>query len=152
PAQEKALAAAAARAAAALRDYQTFLEKELLPRSDASFRLGRARFEKKLRFELDDDVAPDAIAAGARALLDRTLDEMVETARELWPEGRKPEPPPPLPPPAERKAAVRRVVDKLAEDHPDNTTIIAEAGAWLDQATRFVREHDLVRVPTEPCR
>ena len=152
PALEKALTAAAAGAAAALEDYQAFLEKELLPRSDGSFRLGRARFEKKLRFELDDAVSPDEIAAGARALLDRTLDEMADTARELWPEVMKPEPLPPLGTPAERKAAVRRVLDKLAEDHPSNTTILAEAGAWLDQATRFVRDHDLVGIPTEPCK
>ncbi len=152
PAQEKALTAAAAGAAAALADYQTFLEKELLPRSDGSFRLGRARFEKKLRFELDDAVSPEEIAQGARALLDRTLDEMADTARELWPELMKPEPLPALASPEGRRAAVRRVLDKLAEDHPTNATILQEASAWLDQATRFVREHDLVRLPTQPCQ
>jgi uncharacterized protein (DUF885 family) len=151
-AKDKAAAAAGKDAAAALKDYQTFLEKELLPRSDGSYRLRRARFEKKLRFELDDQVDPDAIAAGARALLDKTLDEMADTARELWPDVMKPEPLPPLTSPAERKAAVRRVLDKLADDHPDNATILKEAGEWLDQATRFVREHDLVRLPTEPCK
>jgi uncharacterized protein (DUF885 family) len=152
PAQEKALTAAAAGAAAALADYQTFLEKEVLPRSDGSYRLGRARFEKKLRFELDDAVAVDAVAQGARALLDRTLDEMADTARELWPELLKPEPLPPLTTLEGRKVAVRRVLDKLAEDRPTNATILQEASTWLDQATRFVKDHDLVRLPTQPCQ
>jgi uncharacterized protein (DUF885 family) len=151
-AKDKAAAAAGKDAAAALKDFQTFLEKELLPRSDGDLRLGRARFEKKLRFELDDAIDPDAIASGARALLDKTLDEMADTARELWPDLMKPEPLPPLTSPAERKAAVRRVLDKLADDHPDNATIVKEAGDWLDQATRFVRDHDLVRLPTEPVK
>ena len=152
PAQQAALAAAAKGAAAALKDYQAFLTKEVLPRSDGDLRLGRARFEKKLRFELDDTVTADSIAVGARALLDKTQDEMADTARELWPELMKGAPLPPLTSPEERKAAVRKVLDKLAEDHPDNATILAEATAWLDKATSFVKEHDLVRLPTEPCK
>ena len=152
PAQEKALTAAAAGAAAALKDYQSFLEKDLLPRSDGSFRLGRALFEKKLRFELDDPIAPEDLAAAARALLDHTLDEMTETSRELWPTLMGAEPLPPLGTPAERRVAVRRVLDKLADDRPDNATILAEATTWLAEATRFVREHDLVTMPTEPCK
>jgi uncharacterized protein (DUF885 family) len=152
PAQEKALADAARGAAAALREYQAFLQKDLLPRSDGSFRLGRARFEKKLRFELDDDVDIDAVAAGARSLLDRTLAEMVETARELWPTLMSPAPQPPTASAAEGRALVRQVLGKLATDRPDNATILAEASAWLDQATRFVRDHDLVRLPAQPVK
>jgi len=152
PAQKAALTAAAQGAAAALEDFQKFLEKELLPRSDGDFRLGRARFEKKLRFELDDAVDIDGIAQGARALLAKTQDDMAETARELWPELMKGQPLPPSASGEERKALVRKVLDKLAEDHPDNATILKEATTWLEQATKFVRDHDLVRVPDEPCR
>ena len=152
PAQKAALEAAAKGAAAALEDFQTFLEKDLLPRSDGDFRLGRERFQKKLRFELDDIVEIGAIAAGARELLTKTQEEMAETAKELWPELMKGQPLPPSASADERKALVRKVLDKLAEDHPSNATILKEATAWLDQATKFVREHDLVTVPPEPCR
>ncbi|HET9156813.1 MAG TPA: DUF885 family protein, partial [Myxococcaceae bacterium] len=69
---DPAVPAAAGRASAALREFQTFLKDELLPRSDGSFRLGRERFTAKLRFVLDDQqVDPDALARSARALLDR---------------------------------------------------------------------------------
>ena len=152
PTQQAALTAAAKVAAAALEDYQTFLTKDLLPRSDGDLRLGRARFEQKLRFELDDAVTADSIAAGARALLVKTQEEMADTARELWPDLMKPDPLPALGTPEGRKDAVRRVLDKLATDHPDNATIVKEASDWLDQATVFVRDHDLVRLPTEPCK
>ncbi len=150
PAQKPALEAAAKKAAAALHDLQTFFEKELLARSTGDFRIGRARFEKKLRFSLQDPVDIDAVAQGARALLTRTQGEMVETAIELWPSlfpGR----PPVARTPAKQKALVKKVLDKLGEDHPDNATIVAESKRLLDEATKFVREHDLVRVPTEPC-
>ena len=152
PAQKAALEAAAKVAANALQGFQHFLEKDLLPRSDGSFRLGRARFEKKLRFELDDAVDIDAVASGARALLQKTQDEMADTAKELWPTLMAPAPLPPMGTPDERHAVVRRVLDKLADDHPENATIVKEAGEWLDKATHFVREHDLVTLPPSPCR
>jgi uncharacterized protein (DUF885 family) len=152
PAQKAALETAAKAAAAALKDFQTFLEKDLLPRSDGDFRLGRARFEKKLRFELEDPVDIDAVATGARALLAKTQDDMVETSKELWPDLMKGAPLPSLATPEDRKAMVRKVLDKLADDHPDNATILKEATEWLDKATQFVKDKDLVRVPTEPCK
>jgi uncharacterized protein (DUF885 family) len=152
PAQKAALEAAAKKAAAALKDFQTFLEKDLLPRSDGDFRLGRARFEKKLRFELDDAVEIDTVASGAKALLEQTQDEMAETAKELWPELMKGQPLPSLVSRDDRKALVRKVLEKSGEDHPTNATILKEATEWLDRATTFVKEKDLVKVPVEPCK
>lgn len=150
PAQKAGLEPAAKKAAAALRDLQTFFEKDLLPRSTGDFRLGRARFEKKLRFALQDPLDIDALAQGARALLVKTQGEMVDTSKELWPTLFK-EPLPASGTPAEQKALIKKVLDKLADDHPDNATIVSESKRLLDEATRFVREHDLVRVPSEPC-
>lgn len=152
PDQKVALETAAKAAADALVDFQKFLEKDLLPRSDGDFRLGRARFEKKLRFDLDDPVDIDALAEGARGLLQKTQDDMADTARELWPELMKGAPLPSAVSAEERKALVRKVLDKIADDHPDNATIVKEATEWLDKATKFVREHDLVTVPDEPCK
>ena len=41
---------------------------------------------------------------------------------------------------------VRQVLDKLADDHPDERDHRRGGeAAWLDEATRFVQEHDLVR-------
>ena len=150
PSHETELHAAASKAAAALEGFQTFLEKDLLKRSDGSFRLGRARFERKLALELGDDVAIDALAAGARALLEQTQLEMAATAAELWPELFK-EPLPQADTLVKKKALIRRVLDKLADDHPDNATILRDARALLERATTFVRDHDLVTLPEQPC-
>src|SRR4029079_3956197 len=49
-------------------------------------------------------------------------------------------------------ALVRAVLDKIAETHPDNDSIVGDARADLDQATAFVRAHDLVTVPADPIR
>jgi uncharacterized protein (DUF885 family) len=152
PAQKAELEAAAKAAAASLRDLQTFLEKELLPRSDGDFRIGRARFEKKLRFTLEDAVNIDDVRDGARALLDRTREEMAETAKELWPTLFKDKPLPPSGTAEEKRALTLKVLESVADDRPDNATIVAESKRLLEEATRFVKERDLVRVPSEPCQ
>ena len=102
-------------AAKSLVDFKHFLETELLPRSTGSFRLGRARFENVLRYEIGDEIHVDALAEDAQAAMDDTLEEMVVTARELWPTlltG-------PAPKPAtveEKRAMVAKVLAKLGDD------------------------------------
>ncbi|KYF53762.1 hypothetical protein BE08_10340, partial [Sorangium cellulosum] len=153
PAQKAELEAAAKAAAAALEDFQAFLEKDLLPRSDGDFRLGRARFEEKLRFALDDaTVDIDEVVKGARALLAQTHAEMLETSRELWPALFGKQPFPRAETRDEKMAAIRRVLDAVAADRPTNATIVKESERLLAAATDFVRERDLVRIPDEPCR
>jgi uncharacterized protein (DUF885 family) len=74
---------------------------------------------------------------------------MVDTAKQIWADdklGKLPR----LETPEQRKAFVKQVLDHVAKDHPTNQTILADAKRWLDKATAFVRDHDLVRVPDEP--
>jgi len=149
PALQAALTAAAGRAAAALEDLQHFLETDLLPRSDGSFRLGRDHFARKLAFELGDDIDIDTVAADARALLTRTQAEMVDTAKQIWAHD-KLGVLPRLDTAGQRKAFVKRVLDHVAQDHPTNQTILADAKQWLAKTTAFVKAKDLVRVPDEP--
>lgn len=152
PAQKADLEAAAKKAAAALKELLAFLEKDLLPKSKGDFRIGRARFEKKLRFALDDQALDiDGVVTGARALLAKTQEEMVATAKELWPEIMGKTPLPKDGSPEEKKALIRAVLDKLAEDRPTNETILKDAKQLLADTTAFVKKNDLVRVPDEPC-
>jgi len=152
PALKEELSKASQAAAEALKGFQDFLEKDLKPRARGDFRLGRARFEKKLRFTLDEDVDIDALARSARELLARTQEEMVATSKELWPTLFKKKTWKEPKTAAERKAVVKAALDALAADHPDNQTIVKEAEKQLADATEFVKKHDLVRVPDEPCR
>jgi uncharacterized protein (DUF885 family) len=152
PAERAALADAARTAAASLKELQTFLEQELLPRSTGDFRLGKERFDRKLRLVLDDDVNGEALVRQARALLETTRQDMVATAKELWPELVKDKPWRDPKNDAEARAAIRTVLAKLAEDRSTNTTIVRDAETTLTLATEFVKKHDLVRVPDEPCK
>ncbi len=143
------LAPAAGRAASALHELQSFLKTDLLPRSDGPFRLGREKFKTKLGFVLSESVDIDALAASARQLLTRTQEEMVETAKQVWAQERMGKLPP-LDTPGQKRAFVRRVLDALAKERPTSSSILQDSKVWLEKATAFVREKNLVRVPDEP--
>ena len=148
PEMKAILAPARARAIAALKDYGDWLEKDLLPRSDGDFRFGKAHFEQRLKFSLDSDLGADDILARAEADLqatEKTMEQVALPMYQRWFPGKPTDG-------VDGHAIVRAVLDKIADTHPDNDTIVAEARDDLDKATAFVREHQLVTVPDRPIR
>jgi hypothetical protein len=139
------------KAHAALTELVAFFEGDLLARSDGSFRVGPAAFTKILRYELDDPtIDPESLARDARGAMADTRARMLETALELWPTVMKT----PLPQPKteeEKRAAIKAVLDALAEDRPDDKTILGDATRLLNEETEFVRAHDLVGLTGDRC-
>jgi len=143
------LGPARAAAIAALNDYGQWLRQDLLPRSQGDFRLGNALWAKKLRYSLSSDLSPAEILAGARADLIATRDEMYEVALPLYREffgGHVDDQGP------GKDGVIRRVLERLAEDHPTNENIVARAEAGLADITAFVRRANLVTVPDDPLQ
>jgi uncharacterized protein (DUF885 family) len=137
-------------AVAALEAYGEWLEKDLKPRSTGDFRIGDAMWRKKLHFSLDSDLSKEDIYKRATADLKATQQAMYETALPLFKKFY-----PDVTDQAKLKDVKyvnKAVLDKLAEDHPDNDTIVDRAKKILDVATAFVRDHKLVTVPSEPVK
>src|SRR5205807_3957783 len=107
PGLEKKFRTAQSTALAALADYQQWMEKELLPRSNGDFRLGDEKFRKKLRFALDSDLSKEEIIRRAEADLKSTRSAMYFTAMQMWPKLF-----PQKPPPADQGAAIKAVLDE----------------------------------------
>ncbi|MBN9416223.1 MAG: DUF885 domain-containing protein [Candidatus Eremiobacteraeota bacterium] len=131
----------------ALREYGTWLEKDLLPRSHGDFRLGRERWRKKLFFTLESSLTPEELQARAERDLVRTHQEMTRVARPLYAQL--------LHRSADKLSdsqVCRAVLHKLAESRPDSATIVPLAGESLKKATAFVADHKLVSLPQEPCQ
>ncbi|HET9752279.1 MAG TPA: DUF885 family protein, partial [Myxococcales bacterium] len=84
PALEPEFRAAQSKAVAALQDYQQWLEKDLLPRSQGDFRLGEEKFRKKLRLALDSDLSSEEILRRAEADLKTTQAAMEKVALAIW--------------------------------------------------------------------
>ena len=145
PAVETEFRTAQSTALAALADYQQWLEKELLPRSNGDFRLGDEKFRKKLRFALDSDLSKEEILRRAEADLKSTRSAMYRTAVQIWPKLF-----PDKPVPTDRPVAIKAVLDEAAKKHPTNESIISQATRTLSEATAFVKEKRFVTVYDEP--
>src|SRR6266496_1667544 len=147
PQMKKELAPLQEKTAAALYDYKRWLEKDLLPRSDGDFRLGVEKFRKKLRFALASDLSMEEIMKRAQADLQQTQTAIYETALPLYKKYFPKTDPPAL---ADKKKITAAVLNKLAEQHPDDNTIVSYAQKIVGEATDFVRSHNLVTVPDTP--
>jgi uncharacterized protein (DUF885 family) len=123
------LADASTEAADAVRAYITYLEQELGPRTKASFRLGRERFEKRLRLG-------EGITLGADRLVAIGLRELNELQEEF-----------------------RRVAGRLdtgdpieawrrsKSHHPAAGEVVNVARQQVDELAAFLEQHDIVSVP-----
>ncbi|MFC3504376.1 DUF885 domain-containing protein [Micromonospora krabiensis] len=101
-------------------------------------RLGRRLWEARLWHTLDTELGAAEIQRRAWANLERVTEEIREAAVEL------------VGGPADDET-VRRALGLLAAEHPDDHTIVDLAGVTLDEATDFVRAHDLVTLVDDPC-
>ena len=147
PQMKKDLAPLQEKTAAALEDYKKWLQNDLLPRSDGDFRLGAEKFRKKLRFALASDLSMEKIMKRGQADLQQTQTAIYETALPLY---KKYFPKADKATLADKKKVTTAVLDKLAEKHPDDNTIVGYAQKIVGEATDFVKSHNLVAVPDTP--
>ena len=147
PQMKKELAPLQEKTAAALEDYKKWLQNDLLPRSDGDFRLGAEKYRKKLHFALASDLPMEEIMKRAKADLDKTQTAIYETALPLYKN---------YFPNADRKTLADKhkvtaaVLDKLAQQHPNDATVVDYAKNVVREATDFVKRHDVASVPNVP--
>jgi uncharacterized protein (DUF885 family) len=140
------LRAAAKPVVAALKDYQTFLEKDLLPRSNGEWRIGKERFYHKLELELDAGLTADQVLAEAETEFARVEREMYVIAKQMW--GQR-FPGKALPPDDEdgRRETILRVVADVGKEHGQPETLVKDAKAAVAKVKAFIKEKDILRLP-----
>jgi uncharacterized protein (DUF885 family) len=127
------LADTSTEAATAIKSYLDYLENDLAPRAKASFRLGRERFEQKLKLEDGVDIGSDRLLAIALRELSAVQEEFRKVAGRL--NGGDP------------IDAWRRA----KEQHPAPGQLISVAEAQVGELEEFLRTQDLVSLPdSEP--
>ena len=123
------LADASTEAAAAIESYIEYVEKDLAPRSKGSFRLGREKFEQKLRLD-------EGVALGAEKLLDLAMRELRTTQDEF-----------------RRVASRLNGGDPLAawakakEDHPAAGELVPVAQQQLSELAEFINRNNIITIP-----
>ncbi len=148
--QLEQLKTAAAPIAAALKEYQKFLEGDLMSRASGDWRLGREKFARKLDLVLDAGVTAEEVLSDAEAEFARVQRDMYVIARQLW---SRYFPQKPLPPDdaAGRRETVTKVIDSVNKEHGKPEELVGDARATVENIKKFIREHDVLRLP-EPDR
>jgi uncharacterized protein (DUF885 family) len=139
--KKKELAPLQDKTAAALEDYKKWLQNDLLPRSDGDFRLGADKYRKKLRFALASDLPMEEIMKRAKTDLQQTQTAIYETALPLY---KKYFPNADQQTVGDKHKVTAAVLDKLAEQHPNDATVVDYAKKVVTEATDFVKRHDVV--------
>ena len=130
------LADAATAATDAIRSYTGHLRDSLAGRSRATFRLGRERFEGRLRHQ--DGISIPAVRL--LAIAERELGELQERFREVA--GR-----------VDAKAEPAEVWQRVKARHPAPGELVQTVRDQLDDLVRFIERNALVTLPDdEPMR
>jgi hypothetical protein len=148
-AQRAALAERLPATLTALRGFSRYLKTTLLPRSDRDPRVGAAVFDRELLLANGTTATRAQLVAAARAQFAHNRAEMLRLAlpfdRRFFPERAADE----RAPNAE-DVVVRRVLDRLADDHPERDAIFATAKGDVEAAEAFLTAHPVVVLPQPP--
>lgn len=117
-------------AIAALKQYQTLLQNNLLPRSRGNFAIGSENYRLKLLYDEMVDVPLARLLKIGYAQLRRDQRAFVETARRIDP-----------------RKSPDEVLKELEKDHPSAQELIPSAQKMLDGLRQFLIDGKIVTVP-----
>ncbi|HYG24050.1 MAG TPA: DUF885 domain-containing protein [Verrucomicrobiae bacterium] len=148
--QREELKSAIQPALVAIRDFQNFLEGELMDRATGEWRLGRRKFNQKFALETDAGVSAEQTLADAEAEFERVRRDMYVVCRQLWSRYFSKSPLPPDD--AEgRRTTIMRVVHAVSQEHGKPENLLKDAQATVASIRNFIRDHNILRLP-EPDR
>jgi len=121
---------------AALADYKTWLEKDLLPRSNGSYAYGADLYRRKLAASEMIDTPLDELLRLAETDLHRNQEQFAAAARKIDP-----------------KHTPAEVLGSLQKEHPAPEALLATTQSELDAIARFMTEKQIVTIPdSAPAR
>jgi uncharacterized protein (DUF885 family) len=117
-------------AIAALKDYQTFLLNDLLPRSNGTFAIGAENYRLKLLYDEMVEVPLPQLLKIGYAQLRKDQRAFIETAHRIDP-NKSPE----------------EVLKEVERDHPSAGTLLSSAQQQLDGLRQFLLDKKIITVP-----
>ncbi|HKV40459.1 MAG TPA: DUF885 domain-containing protein [Blastocatellia bacterium] len=116
-------------ATAAIESYIKQLE-HTKPDPNATFAIGKANYEAKLKYDEGIDIPVEALLKIAYRELDRTQEAFRKTAALIDP-----------------RRDPMKVWAEVQADHPKAGTLVAEATKQLQALVQFIKEHQIVTLP-----
>jgi uncharacterized protein (DUF885 family) len=121
-----------AQVVAATRDFASWLEKDLLPRSKGSYAIGAANFLAKMKSDDMVEMPLAELLAKGEAQLAKDSAAFVETAKKIDP-----------------SKTPAQVMKSLSDEHPTPENLIPSVAQSVENARKFLVEKDLVTIPSE---
>ena len=150
PEQQQRLNAAIESARNAVAEHQAWLEEELLPRANGNFRVGAELYDVKLAFALNSPLNRKEISARAEREYEAVRNAMYEVARKVYVAKHPHTSFPDNPDEAYKQAIIRAALEEAYRKLPPRDGIVEVAREYLQQATDFVIEHNIVTMPEDP--
>jgi uncharacterized protein (DUF885 family) len=123
------LADASAEASTAVVDYAKHLEEEIAPKARGSFRLGRERFEARLKYDEGIDIPSDRLLAIGLRELAAVQEEFRKVAAKI------------------DKGDPVETWRRVKQDHPPAGALVATAQSQVDDLAKFIARHALLTMP-----
>jgi len=134
----------------AVATHQTWLEETLLPRAAGDFRVGAEIYDRKLAFALNSSLSRREIKARAEAEYEAVRNQMYAVAKEVYAKKHPYTYFPDNPDEGFKQAIIRAALEEAYRKLPPRDGIVEVAKQYLQQATDFVIEHNIVTMPEEP--
>jgi uncharacterized protein (DUF885 family) len=129
-----------------LKDYQKFLEADLLPRAKGEWPLGKEKFYRKLELELNAGLNADEVLHEAEVEFARVERDMYVIARQLW---ARQFPKTALPPDDQdgRRSTITQVLNSLNQEHGTPGNLVNDARHAVERIKAFIADRDILRLP-----
>jgi len=152
PALAESVRVASEIAVKALKSFGTYLETDLLPRSNADYRIGKELYGRKLRFTLQADTDTDELVGTAWKRYEEVRKEAIGLSRKIHEdmvfEGRFKNHAHGEGAAADEDIA-REVFSEIAKDHAVSDGLLDQCKQYCGELERFIREKDLITLPTD---
>jgi len=116
---------------AALKEYEQWMTKDLLPRSQGDFRLGPVTYAKKLEYEEMVDIPLDRLLAIGYDDLHANQKRFAETAARIDP-----------------SKTPQQILAEMEKDHPSGDKLLDAFRDTLGGLTQFIQDHKIVTIPS----
>ena len=134
----------------AVAEQQEWLEQELLPRAAGDFRIGAELFDEKLSYTLNSALTRKDIMERAENEYTSVRDQMYEISKGVYAEQHPYSTFPDSPDEAFKQAIIRAALEQAYRQLPDPDGIVEIANEYMQQATDFIIEKNIVTMPDEP--
>ena len=114
-----------------LRQYEEWMKKDLLPRSQGDFRLGAATYAKKLLYEEMVDIPLDRLLEIGYADLRKNQQAFAQTAARIDP-----------------NKTPQQILQEAEKDHPSGDKLLDAFRDTLGGLTKFIQDHKIVTIPS----